>query len=98
MQFSKFQPRRLPIFWARLAGGGMDRSGAGLNGTAPDLPIEQGLTPAAPVGAVVWRPLPQNRAVKTGLHDVSVVPVPARPIELRRAVSAGENTRVERVS
>jgi hypothetical protein len=23
MQFSKFQPRRLPIFWVRLAGGGM---------------------------------------------------------------------------
>jgi len=40
------------MFWARLAGGGMDRSGAGLNGTAPDLPIEQGLTPAAPEGAV----------------------------------------------
>ena len=76
----------------------MDRSGAGLNGTAPDLPIEQGLTPAAPEGAVVWRPLPQNRAVKTGLHDVSVVPVTARPIELRRAVSAGWCTRVEVVS
>ena len=88
MQFSKFQPRRLPIFWARLAGGGMDRSGAELNGTAPDLPIEQG----------PWRPLPQNRAVKTGLHDVSVVPVTARPAELRRALSAGECTRVEVVS
>jgi len=56
--------------------------------TAPDLPIEQG----------PWRPLPQNRAVKTGLHDASVVPVPARPIELRRALSAGECTRVEVVS
>ena len=76
------------MFWARLAGGGMDRSGAELDETAPDLPIEQG----------PWRPLPQNRAVKTGLHDVSVVPVPARPIKLRRAFSAGWCTRVEVVS
>jgi hypothetical protein len=41
------------------------------------------------------RPLPQNRAVKTGLHDVSVVPVTARPIQLRRALTAGWCTRVE---
>jgi len=88
MQFSKFQPRRLPMFWARLAGGGMDRSGAELDGTAPDLPIEQG----------PWRPLPQNRAVKTGRYDASVVPVTARPIVLRRALSAGWFTRVEGVS
>jgi hypothetical protein len=41
------------------------------------------------------RPLPQNRAVKTGLHDVSVVPATARPIQLRRALTAGWCTRVE---
>jgi len=31
------------MFWARLAGGGMDRSGAELDGTAPDLPMSKGL-------------------------------------------------------
>ena len=69
MQFSKFQPRRLPIFWARLAGGGMDRSGAELNGPAPDLPIEQGALEAASS-----KQSSEGRAL-----EGSVVPATARP-------------------
>src|SRR5437870_3428756 len=76
MQFSKFQPRRFPSLWARLAGGGMRGPEQSSTEPAPVLPIEQGrpLDPKAgrTVGTAAWRPLPQNRAVKAGRHDASV--------------------------
>ena len=62
---------------------------------APVLPIEQGTTPRAPGGTAASRPLPQNRAVKAGRHDVSVVPATARLLELRRARATGWCTGVE---
>ena len=52
--------------------------------SAPVLPIEKATAP-----------LPQNRAVKAGRHDVSVVPATARLLELRRARTAGWCTGVE---
>jgi len=87
MQFSKFQPRRLPIFWVRLAGGGMRDPEQSSTESAPVLPIEKATAP-----------LPQNRAVKAGRHDVSVVPATARLLELRRARAAGWCAGVEWIS
>ena len=77
----------------------MDGSGAELDGSTTRSAVEQEATPAAPRRRDGLVPLPQNRAVKTGRHDVSVVPVTARlMIPPRRARSAGWCTRVEGVS
>jgi len=38
MQFSKFQPKRLPHLWARFAGGGITDPEQSSTESAPDLP------------------------------------------------------------
>ena len=82
MQFSKMQPRRTCVSRRRY-----DGSGAELDGGVTRSAVSKTAGTAGREARTARRPLPQNRAVKTGAHDVSVVPVTARlMIELRRAL------------
>ena len=94
MQFSKMQPRRKPS-----RGGGMDDPERSSTDGPPDLPLRERSEPARFGDADGSVPLPQNRAVKTGGHEVSVVPATARlMIWLQSGTqSAGWYTRVEMI-
>ena len=91
MQFSKMQPRRNASH-----GGGMEDPEQSSTDDHPICRSEKEASRPRFGDANGSVPLPQNRAVKTGRHEVSVVPVTARLMILpRKAKSAGWCTRVE---
>jgi hypothetical protein len=91
MQFSKMQPRREPSH-----GGGMEDPEQSSTDDHPICRFRERSEPARFGDVHGSLPLPQNRAVKTGGHEVSVVPVTARRmISPRGAKSAGWYTGVE---
>ena len=94
MQFSKMQPRRNASH-----GGGMEDPEQSSTDDHPICRSEKEASRPRFGDANGSVPLPQNRAVKTGGHEVSVVPATARlMIWLQSGTqSAGWYTRVEMI-